>query len=96
MTLFILLSLSIFQVWVDAGTQIFFSYSISVGALTALGSYNKWDHNSYRDSILFACVNSGTSIFAGFVIFQVLGFMAKNQGVSVDNVANSGNELMKI
>uniref|UniRef100_A0A7N5P621 Transporter n=1 Tax=Ailuropoda melanoleuca TaxID=9646 RepID=A0A7N5P621_AILME len=36
------------QVWIDAGTQIFFSYAICLGAMTSLGSYNKYKYNSYR------------------------------------------------
>ena len=43
-----------------------------------------------RDAILFAIVNSLTSILAGFVIFSILGYMAVRQGVSVKDVAESG------
>lgn len=35
-------------------------------------------------------VNSGTSVFAGFVIFSFIGYMAIQQGKTVAEVAQSG------
>ncbi|XP_074138978.1 sodium- and chloride-dependent taurine transporter [Sminthopsis crassicaudata] len=81
------------QVWIDAGTQIFFSYAICLGAMISLGSYNNYKYNCYRDCMLLGCLNSGTSFVSGFAIFSVLGFMAHEQGVDIADVAESGPGL---
>lgn len=46
--LFRLCLIFVLQVWMDAGTQIFYSYAICIGCLTALGSYNKYNNNCYK------------------------------------------------
>ncbi|XP_078424696.1 sodium- and chloride-dependent GABA transporter 2-like [Cetorhinus maximus] len=81
------------QVWMDAGTQIFFTFAVCLGSLIALGSYNDFNNNCYRDCLLLSGLNSGTSFVSGFAIFSVLGFMAYEEGVSVSEVAVSGPGL---
>ncbi|XP_061639309.1 sodium- and chloride-dependent GABA transporter 2-like isoform X1 [Phyllopteryx taeniolatus] len=81
------------QVWMEACSQIFFSYSLGVGTLTVLGSYNTHSNNCYKDCLLLCLLNSCTSVVAGFAVFSVLGFMAHEQGVPVSEVAESGPGL---
>ncbi|XP_068191494.1 sodium- and chloride-dependent GABA transporter 3-like [Antennarius striatus] len=81
------------EVWIEAGSQVMFSYSLTIGTLPVLGSYNEYNNNCYRDCFWLCLLNSGTSFVAGFVIFSVLGFMAQSQGVTVDTVVDSGPGL---
>lgn len=82
-----------FNVWSDAGTQIFFSYALALGCLTALGSYNPFNNDFYKQLVFVATLDSSTSVFAGFAIFSVLGFMAEQKGVDVSQVAEKGPGL---
>ena len=81
------------QCWIDGGTQIFFSYGVGIGALLALGSYNKFHHNCYRDAMLICGINTFTSFFSATVIFSILGFMAKEKGVEIAEVVKQGPGL---
>ncbi|KAK7794176.1 hypothetical protein R5R35_005373 [Gryllus longicercus] len=64
------------KVWLDAATQVFYSFGIAFGSLIAFGSYNPPKNNCVRDVILVSITNAFTAIYASVVIFAILGFKA--------------------
>ncbi|KAJ8924104.1 hypothetical protein NQ315_006886 [Exocentrus adspersus] len=64
------------KVWLDAATQVFYSFGLAFGSLIAFGSYNNPKNNCVRDVILVSVCNAMTAIYACVVIFTILGFKA--------------------
>lgn len=81
------------DVWVAAATQIFYSLGIGFGSLVTYGSFNKYNNDCVRDAVIVTIINCSTSIFAGFVIFSVLGHMSLILHKDVSEVAQSGPGL---
>ena len=60
------------------------------GVVITLASYNDFHNNVYRDAVIVAIGNCVTSVFAGFVIFGIIGYMAHELGAKVDEVVTQG------
>jgi NSS family neurotransmitter:Na+ symporter len=81
------------EVWIAAISQIFFTLSLAFGIMVAYASYKGTREDVAKDSYITSFVNSGISLFAGFVVFGIIGFMATQTGSPIDEVAASGPGL---
>ncbi|XP_032237151.1 sodium- and chloride-dependent GABA transporter 1 isoform X2 [Nematostella vectensis] len=84
------------KVWIDAASQILYSLTIGFGVLIGFASYNPRKNNVFSDALLISVINCATSVFAGFVIFAIVGYMAHVQEKSVPEVASQGPGLVFI
>ncbi|KAM3867516.1 sodium- and chloride-dependent GABA transporter ine [Diretmus argenteus] len=82
------------KVWVNAAAQVFNSIGIGFGTMVSMASYNKFNNNILRDTLIVSLTNSFTSILAGFVIFSAIGYMAHIHNLPVDNIATEGPGLV--
>uniref|UniRef100_A0A1I7XTL3 Sodium-dependent neutral amino acid transporter SLC6A17 n=1 Tax=Heterorhabditis bacteriophora TaxID=37862 RepID=A0A1I7XTL3_HETBA len=80
----------IFETWIAAATQMCFSLSIGFGGLLSLASYNKRNHNFYRDALIVIFCDSFMSIFGGCAVFSIMGFLSKHTGRDVTELIEGG------
>ncbi|KAK3750882.1 hypothetical protein RRG08_029803 [Elysia crispata] len=81
------------QTWVAAAVQIFFALSPAWGGLITLSSYNKFHNNCFKDALIVGVGNILTSFFAGLVIFAIVGYLAKELDMKVEEVVEQGPGL---
>ncbi|XP_065484194.1 sodium-dependent neutral amino acid transporter B(0)AT1 [Caloenas nicobarica] len=62
--------------WLDAGAQVFYSFSLAFGGLISFSSYNSVHNNCERDALIISVINGFTSIYAATVIYSIIGFRA--------------------
>ena len=81
------------KVWTSAFGQIFFSLSLGFGIMITYASYLPKKTDIVGNAVWTCVANCAYSIFAGFAVFGVLGFMAHEQGVGIAEVAKPGGAL---
>jgi NSS family neurotransmitter:Na+ symporter len=81
------------KIWLDAYGQIFFSLSLASGVMIGYGSYLGKKAEITNSAFITGLANCGTSFFAGFVVFSMLGYLAQAQGVDVSEVAEKSTGL---
>ncbi|KAL2099988.1 hypothetical protein ACEWY4_004382 [Coilia grayii] len=80
------------KIWIDAASLILFSTGVGFGVMVSLASYNKFS-DILRDSFIVCIANSATSVFAGFVIFSAIGYLAHLRDLPVEDIAVAGPGL---
>jgi NSS family neurotransmitter:Na+ symporter len=80
-------------IWLRAYGQIFFSLSLASGVMIGYGSYLGKKAEITNSALITGLANCGTSFFAGFVVFSILGYLANVQGLPVPEVTASGTGL---
>ena len=64
-----------------------------MGSQLLLSSYNSFNTNCHRDALVIGLCNSLTSLYAGLVVFGVIGFVADKKQMPVDSVVDEGPGL---
>jgi len=82
------------SVWVAAYGQIFFSLSVSFAIMITYASYLPPKADIVNNGFLTGLINSGFSLLAGVLIFGILGHMAAERGVLVQDVVEGGPGLV--
>ncbi|CDQ39187.1 MULTISPECIES: sodium-dependent transporter [Virgibacillus] len=78
------------EVWVAAYGQIFFSLSIAFAIMITYSSYLPKKSDITNNAFITGFGNSSFELLAGIGVFSVLGFMATQSGVGVDEVVSGG------
>ncbi|XP_043266393.1 sodium- and chloride-dependent glycine transporter 1-like isoform X2 [Venturia canescens] len=81
------------NVWGDAASQVFYSLGIGCGSLVTLSSFSNFTNNCHRDAVFVTLTNLFTSIFAGIVVFSILGYLGQQLHLPIQNITESGASL---
>ncbi|XP_078474641.1 sodium- and chloride-dependent glycine transporter 1-like isoform X1 [Lampetra planeri] len=84
-----------YDLWTVAGREALNSVGISWGVHITMGSFNTYNTNFYRDSILVLLANMVSSLAPGVVLSAGLGLLASRWSLEVSELArDSGSEIL--
>ena len=77
------------EVWATALGQILFSLSPGFGTAITYSSFVSNNEDVYKAGMIVCVANSAFSILGGFAVFTIVGYLAEQEGSSLEEVASS-------
>ena len=81
------------EIWLAAYSQVLWSFSLAGGIMITYASFLPKKSDINNNAIITCLADAGTSFFAGFAVFSVIGYLAFSTGVGVTEVVTVGPEL---
>lgn len=81
------------QVWMAAFGQIFFTLTLGFGVMITYASYLPKRTDIVKNAIITSLANCFYSFLAGFAVFSVLGYMATQSNLPIEQVVKAGPTL---
>lgn len=81
------------EIWLAAYSQVLWSFSLAGGIMITYASFLPKKSDINNNAIITCLADAGTSFFAGFAVFSVIGYLAFSMGVGVNEVVTVGPEL---
>ncbi|HDN50262.1 MAG: sodium-dependent transporter [Thermoplasmata archaeon] len=78
------------SVWLAAYAQIFFSIGVAQGIMIAYSSFLKKKSDITNNAFITSLADGGTAFLAGFAVFSVLGYLAYQTGLPMEEIARGG------
>jgi len=75
------------EVWFAAFSQIAFTLSLGMAGMYAYGSFIAKKGDVNNNAVITSFGNCGTSFFAGFAVFSIVGFLMQSLSIPVGEVA---------
>ncbi len=82
------------KVWLAAYAQVFFSLGVAQGIMITYASFLKRKSDITNNAIIASLADAGTSFFAGFTVFSIVGYLAASQGIGIENLGIAGPYLI--
>ncbi|XP_069114113.1 sodium- and chloride-dependent betaine transporter-like isoform X2 [Argopecten irradians] len=83
-----------FQVWLEAALQVFYSLGPIWGGVVTMASYQKFKGDLIRSTMIIVAVDTFSNFLCGLVVFSIIGVLAHEAGLSIEEVAESGPGLV--
>ena len=82
-----------YEVWLAAYAQVFFSLSLAQGIMITYAAFLPKKSDISNNAFITALSDAGTSFFAAFAVFSIVGYLAYSKATSIENLGIVGPQL---